>query len=366
MILGLIPEDPFHPKSWSCSSAPFFTALRRIGALDTALHVKTPWENFERLRVIALPRARWHARYHASPNYFGALTRAAGELIERHAAGVVLQVGAWFSSGAVTDKRCYSYHDGNAAQWYRYYGRGLLTNREMAAHLAWERSVYDRMSGIFVMSEWLADSFMRDFQIPSKSLHVVGAGMNMPLPAIPKRDFSKPRFLFVGKAFERKGGKYLLEAFRKVRRKVDAELILVGPQLDLNEPGITCVGFLPKTDPDHDARMSAQFSAATAMVLPSIYEPFGISLTEGMAWGLPCVTVDRCAMPEIVRHGESGLVAKAEDSDSLADAMLSLASDPNRAKAYGAAGRKRAEESFTWDAVAKKIMAVTSPRQPNQ
>ncbi len=359
-MLGLIPEDPFHPTSWSGSSAPFFTALQRTGSLKSAHRVRTPWEYVERLRVVSWPRARWQARYHASSSYFAALTRAAEALIRSNESDAVLQVGAWFSAGSVTGKPCYSYHDGNAAQWYRYYGQGLLTRTEQSAHLAWEHGVYEHMTGIFVMSSWLAGSFTRDFGVPSEKLHVVGAGINMPLPVVPVRDFSKPRFLFVGKAFERKGGRYLLHAFRKLRKRIDAELILVGPQLNLDEPGIICAGFLPKTDPAHEQKMSAYFTAATAIVLPSVYEPFGISLTEGMAWGLPCVTVDRCALPEIVRHGENGLVAKAEDADSLAEAMITIASDPERSRAYGIAGRRRAEESFTWDAVARKIAAVAS------
>jgi glycosyltransferase involved in cell wall biosynthesis len=359
-LLGLIPEDPFHPRSWSGTAAPFFTALLDAGVLDTALHVKTPWEQFERLRTIAWPRERWSARYHASPKYFEALTRSARALIEqRESCDAVLQIGAWFSSGSATDKPCFSYHDGNAAQWYRYYGLGLLTSAEQSAHLAWEDSVYRRMTRIFVMSAWLADSFMRDFGVPRERLMVVGAGINMPMPVVPDRDFSKPRFLFVGKDFERKGGRYLLEAFRVVRRQVPAELTIVGPELNLKDEGVVCAGFLSKTDPDHVTKMSTLFANATAIVLPSIYEPFGISLTEGMAWGLPCVTVDRCAMPEIVRHGECGLVAEPENASSLAQAMLSLATDPDRCREYGAAGRKRAQEHFTWAAVAEKIATST-------
>jgi glycosyltransferase involved in cell wall biosynthesis len=94
-------------------------------------------------------------------------------------------------------------------------------------------------------------------------------------------------------------------------------------------------------------------------VLASIYEPFGISLCEAMIYGLPCVTVDRCAMQEIVLDGETGVVARAEDSRSLADSMLEIARHPNEARCMGMAGRERALSNFTWDAVARKIIRVT-------
>jgi len=93
------------------------------------------------------------------------------------------------------------------------------------------------MRGIFVMSQWLASSFVQDFGVPEHRLHVVGAGINFErLPEKIERDFSTPRFLLVGRDFIRKGGKYLLEAFRIVRKGVPtAELTIVGP--DTGVPG---------------------------------------------------------------------------------------------------------------------------------
>jgi starch synthase len=93
-------------------------------------------------------------------------------------------------------------------------------------------------------------------------------------------------------------------------------------------------------------------------VLPSIYEPFGISLIEGMAYGLPCIAADRCAMPEIVRHRENGLVVAAEDSNALARAMLEIAQSPSTAASMGALGRQRAEQEFTWAAVSENIQHI--------
>jgi glycosyltransferase involved in cell wall biosynthesis len=216
------------------------------------------------------------------------------------------------------------------------------------------------MRGIFVMSQWLADSFVRDFGMPAHRVHVVGAGINFErLPEPSERDFSIPRFLLVGRDFTRKGGKYLLEAFRIVRRNVpSAELTIVGPEPGAAEPGVHYAGFLRKSDPADLRALTDILHASTIMVLPSIYEPFGISLLEGMANGMPCITVDRCALPEIVANGETGLVAKPEDTESLAKAMIDLAQHPDTAKRMGERGRRRTEEHFTWDAVAGKIRAA--------
>ena len=364
-LLGLIPEPPFDPSSWSGSSANFFHALQDHGILSNACEVSlsTARDTFEKIRRLSIPMRRWKERYHASVPRFRALTRAAGEIIAEHRGksnSGILQIGAWFSSGAATALPCFSYHDGNAALGYRYYGRGLLSEKTRQTHLQWERSVYAALAGIFVMSNWLAESFTQDFGVPRSKVHVVGAGINLEkLPQVPERSWASPRFLLVGRDFERKGGRYLLQAFDTVRKSLpNAELIIVGPTISMTRPGVRFAGYLSKSNPLDRDRLDDLFATATAMVLPSIYEPFGISLLEGMAYGLPCITVNRCALPEIVRHGETGLVARAEDSTSLANAMIELGGSPRDASRMGAAGRKRVESDYTWSAVTAKIKAT--------
>lgn len=364
-LLGLIAEPPFDPLSWSGSSANFFRALRDQAMLSGAHEVSLSKvrDALAKSRALSLPMRRWKERYHASVPRFRALTKIAGEIIERQRdISGVMQIGAWFSAGTVSDVPCFGYHDANAALRYRYYGRRLLSESARQTHLKWERAVYSALTGIFVMSEWLADSFARDFDVPNSKLHVVGAGINIEnLPRVPDRSWSTPRYLFVGKDFERKGGQYLLEAFKIVRNALpDAELIIVGPALALQQPGVKCAGYLSKLKPADTERLGQLFRSATTVVLPSIYEPFGISLLEGMAYGLPCIAVDRCALPEIVRHGETGLIARAEDPIALANAMIEIGKSPRDAARMGAAGRCRVESDYTWNAVASKIKATLS------
>jgi glycosyltransferase involved in cell wall biosynthesis len=362
-LLGLISEPPFDPRSWSGSSRYFFRSLQRQSLLEDACEIAlaSAMELSQKALAISWPLSRWRERYHSSVGRFRSLTHAAETEIALHPrAEGILQIGAWFCAPAVTTLPCFSYHDGNAALWYRYYGRRLLSESRVQRHLEWERQTYARMRGIFVMSRWLADSFIQDFGVPEHKVHVVGAGINFEqLPELIERDFSRPRFLFIGRDFARKGGKYLLEAFRIVRRSVPAaELTIVGPEPGGVEPGVQYAGFLRKSDPADLRTLTDILHNSTVMVLPSIYEPFGISLLEGMANGMPCIAVDRCALPEIVANGETGLVAKPEDAESLARAMIELARQPDIARRMGERGRRRAEEHFTWDAVAGKIRAA--------
>ena len=201
------------------------------------------------------------------------------------------------------------------------------------------------------------------FRGSCKQVYVVGAGINTgaSLPPPPTGTSHLPDFYLWAETLRGKGGAFLLKAFAEVRRQLPhAELVIVGPSVNLAQEGVTCMGFLSHAKPEHVAQRRRLFHSATALVLPSVYEPFGISLLEGMAYGLPCIAADRCAMPEIVQHRKTGLVVKAEDVSSLTEAMLELARNPRDAYEMGRHGRRRIETDFNWSAVTNKIGVVLS------
>jgi glycosyltransferase involved in cell wall biosynthesis len=98
------------------------------------------------------------------------------------------------------------------------------------------------------------------------------------------------------------------------------------------------------------------------LVLPSEYEPFGISLLEGMANGLPCITVNNCAMPEIVISGLNGIVVEYGNSMQFANAICELALDEEKSRRFGQSGRARIEAEFTWPRIADKIATVLAEK----
>ena len=364
-LAGVLSEPPLDPASWSGTAVNFFGALDRAGILAGAIDARVSGltDKLYRAANFSLPVARWRERYHLDPRRFRAQTRVAGRKLldsRLHAEGV-LQIGAWYCMPEVTTLPCYSYHDGNFALRLRS-GRVALAaqHARVQAVLRWERETYAKLRGVFVMSSWLGDSFINDFGVPAGKVHVVGAGINFErLPAERHRTESAPRFLMVGKDFVRKGGEVLLKAFAIVRKAVPAaELVLIGPTMGSPPPGVRCLGFLSKKNPQDVQAIENAYLQAGIYVLPSLYEPFGISLLEAMSYSLPCVVANHCAMPEIVGHNESGLVVKPGDADALAAAMLELARDPARALSYGAAGRRRLLQRYTWDAVAAKIKSV--------
>lgn len=96
-------------------------------------------------------------------------------------------------------------------------------------------------------------------------------------------------------------------------------------------------------------------ASADIFVLPSRSEGFSNAIIEAMAASLPVVATDVGGNSEAVIHGETGFIVAPEDPHALSAAILRLISDPEQAKAMGAAGRKLAEQRFSLEAMMIRI-----------
>lgn len=90
-------------------------------------------------------------------------------------------------------------------------------------------------------------------------------------------------------------------------------------------------------------------------VLPSVWEGLPFVILEAMAMAKPVIATDIFGVHEGVKNKETGLLIPPRDSHSIAEAILQLLSNPNKAIEMGKKGRKRIEELFTSDVMAKKI-----------
>jgi len=365
-IVGVIDEDPFDPATWSGSSVHFFNAFRERGELATAVSAMPPRavQRFFQALSFQPDRRRWRFRYNLNLGYYRAMTRVARAkvaAIDPAAFDVILQVGAWYDMTGLAGKPVVSYHDGNLSTLLASpFGYPAIAARHIDATLRHERDLYRRIRLMFPMSEWLAGSFIRDDGVDPGKLHPVGAGVNLAhIRNVEGKSYEHPRFLFVGVELDRKGGEYLLEAFRRVRAELpDAELTLVGPQVASSPPGVRCVGYISKRDPEGLERLLDEYERASVFVLPSLYEPFGIAFAEAMAHRLPCIGTNICAMPEIIGDGVTGFVVPARDAKALADRMLELVRSPSVAREFGDRGFEKYSSRFTWTAVTGRISEI--------
>ena len=367
-LVGIVDEDPFDPLTWSGISYYFFSAFKELGVLVKAVSAELrKSQEFYYKAVNFHPNlSSWRFRYRIDTDRYDAMTRKVrGELnsIDSSGYSVILQVGAWYDATEYRDKITVSYHDGNiAALTSSPYHTVPFVKRHMRNAFRHEMKLYSRMNLIFTMSKWLADSFINDFHVNPKKIYPVGAGVNMPFSDdAEKKDYSRPSLLFVGKDFKRKGGLTLLRAFRRVRQEMPgAILTIIGPSLRLQEDGVRILGPISKRTQDGMDRIIRAFQDASVFVLPSLFEPFGVSFCEAMAHRLPCVGTNICAIPEIIEHEKSGLLVPLGDELALSQALIMLLKSPSMCSEMGKVGHERYKQDFTWDAVTKRIVDIIS------
>jgi len=213
------------------------------------------------------------------------------------------------------------------------------------------------------MSQWLANSFVKDFGCDKDKVIAVGAGINLPTIRPIERNYINYNLLMVGKDFRRKGGNYLLDAFVKAKRTLPKlTLTLIGPQLENLPDGVECLGFVDKRSPEGLQQLFDAFERASLFVLPSLYEPFGIALVEAMAHRIPCIGTRNCAMPEIIVENETGYLVPVADSDAIAEKIIEAFADEKNYFAMCNKAYERYLANYTWSAVTQKITAAISAR----
>jgi len=229
-----------------------------------------------------------------------------------------------------------------------------LTDRAFAARVARQLDAYQRARACCTTSHWAASSIISDYGIPADKVHVVGVGRNFePIGVRAERDWSQPRFLFVGLDWERKNGPRVLAAFSRLRADVpNAALDVVGAHPPLRADGVVGHGVL-RLDDDSDRRQLGQlFARATCLVMPSLHEPSAQAYVEASAWGIPSIVTSKGGSPELVDDG--GIIVDPLDDEGLLEAMRALC-DPATAARLGGLAQRRSS-LFTPRAMAGRLL----------
>jgi L-malate glycosyltransferase len=173
-----------------------------------------------------------------------------------------------------------------------------------------------------------------------------------------------------------KGQDTAIEALGALRRKgIDAQLLLVGSAKFVdratrfdNEAYVSALHELARREGVAE-RVSwlgeredvpALMRALDVLLLPSWEEPFGRAVIEAMALEVPVIATDVGGPAEIVTDGREGCLRAPRDAGAWAQAIELLVEDPARARAFGAAGRRRVEQEFTLERHVRAMLDVYS------
>jgi glycosyltransferase involved in cell wall biosynthesis len=163
-----------------------------------------------------------------------------------------------------------------------------------------------------------------------------------------KRSDGKPlRFLFLGAISARKGVPLLLDAWRKIAAP-EAELWLVGPITTHERTLIPPLPRLKVLGPYPHRDLPKLLKQCDVLVFPSYCEGFALVLLEALASGMPIITTDATAGPDLITDGLEGRIIPTGDLDALCEAMEQFVRQPDKAHSMSGAARRCAER-FSWD-----------------
>jgi len=245
----------------------------------------------------------------------------------------------------------------NAANnWYE-----RLLIKRWHSFLTMQKRVVKKLHNIVTVSDCSRQDIARDFGIQPAGIGVVHNGIDTaefaPVPDVTR----KPMTLMATASADAplKGLRYLLRAYARLLESYpELELLLVSKP----KPGgkterlIRYLGIADKVkfvSGISTEQMVRYYAAATIAVVPSVYEGFGLPAGEAMACGVPVVSTDGGALPEVV--GDAGVIVPAKSVDGLVEAIEQLLRDPARRDQLGAAGRERILDKFCWDVCAQQM-----------
>jgi len=249
-----------------------------------------------------------------------------------------------------------------------------------------ERTALEMADAVIAVSEETKKDILSLFNVSEERLSVIHNGIDLSEYSASKNpevlrslgvDPDRPYVLFVGRITRQKGIIHLVRAIRYLDPGFQVVLCAGAP--DTPEIAAEMQQAIASAREHHGdivwiEKMVSRpeaivlYSSASVFVCPSIYEPFGIINLEAMACGTPVVASAVGGIKEVVVDGETGFLIPLEQmkespfeatdpaafASDLASKINLLMADPALASQMGAAGRKRAEELFGWDAIARK------------
>lgn len=254
-----------------------------------------------------------------------------------------------------------------------------------------EQQAFGGAAAIIAVSEGMRRDILRSYpQLDPERVHVVYNGID--LDAWRPRhdpdalralgiDPDRPSVVFVGRITRQKGLTYLIKAASQLPADVQLVLCAGAPdtpallaevrsavqKLQDARGGVVWIDqLLPRE------KLCAVLTSATTFVCPSVYEPLGIVNLEAMACGAAVVGTATGGIPEVVDDGVTGRLVPIEQAtdgtgtpldparfvEDLAQALLAVVEDPEEAARMGEAGRRRAEQEFGWDRIARRTEEI--------
>ena len=240
------------------------------------------------------------------------------------------------------------------------WGMRLLIKR-WHSFLRMQKKVVPQLKHLVTVSRAAQQDIAAAFGVAREAIDIVHNGIDTalfrPLDGVERKPFTIMTTASADAPL--KGINYLLEAIAITKTSFpEIELCLIGSlkpdgesnQLIKNLKLDDHIHIHSQITTDHMVRLYAE---ATIVVVPSIYEGFGLPAAEAMACGLPVISTDGGALPEVV--GDCGVIVPTRNKEAIATAIIDLLNSPEKRASLGLVARRRIQEQFSWARAASAL-----------
>ncbi len=227
---------------------------------------------------------------------------------------------------------------------------------------------------VIVCSHSMKEEICNHFNLPEEKVDIIPNAIDsskyqisVDRGAIRQRygvGWGEKMILCVGRLVPQKGVEYFIRAIPLIaRRHPEAKYIIVGEgwSRDILEAEAKATGHANKirfTGFASDSEVINLMTSADALIVPSIYEPFGIVALEGMATGVPVVASKVGGLAEVIEHEKTGLFVYPRNIESIAWGIDKILSDPDHARWLTENAKEKLHKAYSWEAVAMKTVEV--------
>jgi GT2 family glycosyltransferase/glycosyltransferase involved in cell wall biosynthesis len=225
--------------------------------------------------------------------------------------------------------------------------------REIRYHIERQYNVFLHSKRIFLMGHWLTEYMKECYPELASRFVPIGGGChahaNIPLEHA--REGNK--LLFVGKAFQRKGGDLVVEAFRLLREQYspDAELIIAGPAKRPHGCDAAGITFLGEVSFEQVGVLMQQ---CDVFCMPSRFEAYGLVFPEALLSGMPCIGRNAFEMPYFIEKGVTGELIDNDNPQELA-ALMAKVLNSEEMKLNVSARHNEYLQRYSWKRVCEEI-----------
>jgi alpha-maltose-1-phosphate synthase len=252
-----------------------------------------------------------------------------------------------------------------------------------------ERTAILDADAVIAVSNGTKQDILRVYPVPEERIHVIYNGIDLTeyrktsnTSALESFgvDPAVPYVLFVGRITRQKGVTHLVDAIRYLPPETQVVLCAGAPDTPelaaemrqkVEEAGRYNPHIVWIEKMVSKPEVIQLYSHAQVFCCPSVYEPFGIINLEAMACGAPVVASATGGILEVVVENETGFLVPFDQDPAtsfpthpdqfardLAAKLAALLADPDKCRRFGAAGRKRVEEHFSWTAIAAQTIEL--------